>query len=424
MTFTRMENHDSTRRGRGSLGLMLAVLAVAAAPQAGADTFRIEIDFMVSDDFSHRPSATVVDAVVQMFACQGHTLIIDVSDALPHYNVLRRDPNDCGASLFNYSGSPDSFGRLRSGFADHTPGEGWHYCIFGHQYEDTDCVPTGSSGLAERPGWNFVVTLGGWGDNGVGTDFEQAATLAHEFGHNLGLTHCGTGDCDVIGNYSPILPSTMSYRYQLTGLRTNLLCNDLAVDEALFKEIDYSHGRMCSMDENNLDEPSGTVMTEVDWNCDGSFDTGVMQDIGGDRQGWCDSTGTRSLVSDLNEWASISDPSSGAGGPDSQEVSCITWQEWQEIQNQMAARGGCSQPALTVEACLSGKNVYIGSATPPWSGRCDRPYFYVQQAHDLAPPGSVFFLQPLIYNDTSVYETVVLDKPGTYLSNIGTATIK
>jgi hypothetical protein len=402
---------------------MLAATLIAAAQQVHADTFRIEIDYMVNADHSHMPSADVVDAVVQMFACQGHTLIIDVSDALQHYNVLQRDPEDCEADLFTYSGSAASFGAIKENFADHSSGDGWHYCIFGHQYQDTNCMPSGSSGLGERPGWNFVVTLGGW-DNDVGTEFEQAATLAHEFGHNLGQTHCGTGDCTSIGDYPPILPSIMSYRYQLAGVRTNLVCNDLAVEEALFKEIDYSHGRMCSMNENDLDEPFGTGMTEVDWNCDGNFTTGVMQDIGGDRDGWCDSTGDRGWVNDKNEWASVSDPARGGGGRDSQEVSCITWREWQEVKREMAARGGCSQPVLTVEACQGGKNVYISSANPPGFGDCEGPFHSVQAAHDESPSGSVFFLRPLIYNDTSVYGTVALDTPGTYLSNIGVATIK
>ena len=153
-----------------------------------------------------------------------------MSDAIPHYDVLRRDPEDCGASLFSYSGSADSFGAIKAAYADHSAAEGWHYCIFAHNYEDDECNVTSSSGLGQMPGWNFIVTLGSF-SGGTGTEFDQAATLAHEFGHNLGLSHCGQPDCSGIGNYTPILPSIMSYRYQLAGVRTNLLCHGLTVEK-------------------------------------------------------------------------------------------------------------------------------------------------------------------------------------------------
>ncbi len=404
------------------IGLLLTLVVISTATTADADTFRIEIDYMVADGHSHEPNATVIGAVQQMFACQGHTLIIDVSDAITHHDVLRRDPEDCASSLFDYSGSADSFGAIKAAFADHSSDDGWHYCIFAHQYEDSECVTTSSSGLGQLPGWNFIVTLGAWSGQ-TGTAFDQAATLAHEFGHNLGLTHCGVGDCSGIGNYTPILPSTMSYRYQVAGVRTNLLCNALTVEEALYKEIDYSQGLLCAVDENNLDEQFGTVMTAVDWNCDGSFETGVAHDINGGSGGWCGSTGSRSWIDDTNQWAFISDPGDDSRDNKTEEVSCITWEEWQDVQQEMDARGGCPQPTLTVEPCITGRNVYVGPYYYPTSGGCDNPYYYLQQAHDLAPEHSVFFLKPGTYHDTSVYGTVVLDKAGVYMSNIGTATI-
>lgn len=427
MTFTTLQDDHRPlclSRGISVLATLVAVLAAGTAP---AETFRIEIDYMVGIDHSHEPSATVIAAVQQMFACHGHTLIIDVSDAIGHWDVLRRDPDDCAGSLFDYSGSPDSFGHIKSTFADHSPAEGWHYCIFAHNYQVYDpaseeCVVTSSSGLAEMPGWNFVVTLGSF-TGGTGTEFDQAATLAHEFGHNLGLSHCGPADCGGIGNYTPILPSTMSYRYQLAGVRSNLLCHALTVEQALYKEIDYSHGLLCAVNETDLDEPFGTVMTAVDWNCDGVLNTGVAHDINGGKSGWCSSTGSLSWIDDTDEWAKIADPEGVSGREVSREIGCITWDEWQEVQREIARLRGCSQPALTVEPCLSGRNVYIGPFTGPASGECDYPYFYLQQAHNLAPEHSVFFLKPGTYHDTAYYGTVVLDKAGTYLCNIGTARV-
>jgi len=409
---------------RHCIGLLLAVLFLGNALPVEATEFKIEIDYMVGTDHTHEPSAAVIATVVDMFACQGHVLTIDKSDAIPHHEFLRRDPDDCAGSLFSYDGSADSFGAIYDAYADHNWIEGWHYCIFAHAQEDEECEPSSSSGLGQRPGFFFIVTLGTWPDQ-TGSEFEQAATLAHEFGHNLGLTHCGVEEgCSGIGNYLPILPSTMSYRYQLVGVRTNLLAFGLTIDDALFKEIDYSHGRMCRLNENNLNEPFGTAMTAVDWNCDGSFDTGVAQDINGGRNGWCGSTSTRSWVRDANEWWRISNLSKSARAVDvKEEVSCITWQEAQEVQRELAMKG-VAPPTLITEPCLEGENVYVG----PWNDlstfSCDWPAPSVHEAHDNAPSNSRFFMLPGTFNETPSHGTIVLDKPGKWFCNVGTAVIE
>src|SRR5688572_10225889 len=115
---------------------------LAATGPIHAATFRIEIDYMQNANHSHRPSQLVVDAVVQMFACQGHTLIIDVDDAVPHYNVLQRNSTFCYNSLFDYGGTPDSFLAIKDAYFDHEHSDGWHYCIFSHNYKDDECNVT------------------------------------------------------------------------------------------------------------------------------------------------------------------------------------------------------------------------------------------------------------------------------------------
>jgi hypothetical protein len=404
------------------------VLALAAAAlsatcvslSASADTFRIEIDYMVGTH-SHKPSQLVLDTVIQMFACQGHTLIIDLDDALPHYNTLVRDPDNCDGSLFDYDGASNSFGALRDQYFDHADAGNWHYCIFAHNYQDDNCNLTSSSGLAERPGWNFIVSLGSFSSS-TGTPFDQAATLAHEFGHNLGLTHCGTMECgdssdpDWVGPYTPNLASIMSYRYQLAGVRANMLFNNLAPDEALFKNIDYSHGTMCGLNEDNLNEFFGTGMVPTDWNCNGTLQSGVAQDINGGNSGWCGSNGNRTTLSDYNEWNVIGDPSLASKPV---EVSCITAEEWQDVL-QTSLAGGFTQPDLAVEPCVGGRNVYIGAGILP-VGTCSLPFPSVATAHSVAPNGSVFFFKPGVYDESGV---VTLNKPGIYLCYIGTAEVK
>jgi len=410
---------------------LLGSLSLATASRAA--TFRIEIDYMVGTH-SHQPSAAVIAAVQQMFACQGHTLIVDVSNAVTHYNVLQRNPANCGQSLFSYSGLPNSFGAIKAANFNHVGASpAWHYCIFAHNYEDSSCNTTGSSGLAEGVD-DFVVTLGSF-SGGTGTTFDQAATLAHEFGHNLGLSHCGNmncptntdnGDPDWVGPYVPNMPSIMSYRYQLAGVQFNMLCNGLTFDEALFKNIDYSHGRMCALNENSLNEIAGTQMQSTDWDCDGTLEAAVAQDINGTNAGWCGSLGNRSTLNDYNEWANIDDGANLVGRSLEDrlrrpETPCITAEEWESVRNDLSQRGSCGQPALATESCISGENMYIGTFFLAEIGTCVLPYDSVIQAQAAAPNNSVYYIKPGTYDETN---NSLLNKPGKYFCNTGTAIIR
>ena len=95
-------------------------------------------------------------------------------------------------------------------------------------------IPSGISGGGDLPGGDFMVTMGFW-DNYVGTDFFQASTILHEFGHNGDRWHGGGPPAVVeVGqspnvkakvtfepNCKPNYLSAMSYMFQLHGLRDN-----------------------------------------------------------------------------------------------------------------------------------------------------------------------------------------------------------
>jgi hypothetical protein len=153
-----------------------------------------------------------------------------------------------------------------------------------------------TSGCAEILGNDFVVSLGSWGTqtfgsgksattHGVGTVDQQAGTLAHEFGHTLGLRHGGGDNINCKANY----PSVMNYNNQFFNPTTRIL--------------DYSRQPQIVLDKTNLDENQGigpgytgkvgfgpvpplsstktaTAGGAIDWNGNGvATDTGVNQDL-------------------------------------------------------------------------------------------------------------------------------------------------
>jgi len=122
----------------------------------------------------------------------------------------------------------------------------FHYCIFAHAFHDAD--GDNFTGLSEFvPGGDFIVAEGAGG--GSLDELEQAGTLMHEFGHNLGLWH-GGGDYT---NYKPNYLSVMNYSFQLTGLRK----------DGRDGYLDYSRDKLSALDEHSLDEASGVGPREL-----------------------------------------------------------------------------------------------------------------------------------------------------------------
>jgi hypothetical protein len=204
----------------------------------------------------------------------------------------------------------------------------FHYLLFGNSQLASGL--NGSSGLAELPGNDFIVTMGNWGfTTTAGSPLNQlinmqASTVMHELGHNLNLMHGGFENA----NYKPNYWSVMNYLYQLNGLDGNpagntayerwrnlkgngtpaycSLANSPCGAPAQFI-MDYSDGTSTALNEANLLESDnigrgnagGT--TFADWDMSGALTAASqVKDLNGDT--------VQSTLSDHNDWANLSLP--------------------------------------------------------------------------------------------------------------------
>ncbi|OGO37340.1 MAG: hypothetical protein A2W35_02600 [Chloroflexi bacterium RBG_16_57_11] len=116
----------------------------------------------------------------------------------------------------------------------------FHYVMFIH-----NLLGQGStSGCAEKPGNDVVISLGGWenvGGHNKGNTGQQSGTLMHELGHNLDLGHGGGDNINCKTNYL----SVMNYLFQFDSKYVS------------GRPLDYSHEALPSIDEGGLSEPPG-----------------------------------------------------------------------------------------------------------------------------------------------------------------------
>ena len=190
----------------------------------------------------------------------------------------------------------------------------FHYVIAGNYQEPpaSGANQNTSSGISRGIGASdLLISLGGF-NGGVGSQLQQAGTLMHEFGHNLGLKHGGNENT----NYKPNYFSIMNYLYQLRGL-------DLGATAGV---LDYAGGTfpvLGPLNEGSLNEsnalgvagfgtgsrcpsPSGTTSQYTvnangpfDWNCNGvSTDGTVSFDANS-------SGGVDGGLTSFNDWANI-----------------------------------------------------------------------------------------------------------------------
>jgi hypothetical protein len=251
---------------------------------------------------SHQPTQAIVDRVSAAFAAapnvnpDGSTGIAMIHDfgqggAFSGGNLLSGTNVTGGVNGANFQS------RKSTGFASNRNGY-FHYVILPHEYTDSP----GSSGQAELPGDDLIVSMGCFGS------LENTSnTIMHELGHNLLLRHGGFENC----NWKPNYNSVMNYRFQFPGIDTS--CNAVG-SSGESNTIDYSHGARIALNENNLNENQGTCgATAIDWNFSGGIQTGVSFDLNQTDEDPGPGTGvdnagcaaTLTTLTDSDDWASI-----------------------------------------------------------------------------------------------------------------------
>ena len=225
----------------------------------------VEIDYMSH----HIPPTTAIDLVTAKFDTPAFELYNpDTTYGVRlHYNIDDNVPHrDCIDVFDDIVPDPvlDSFDEYKQNFFGTASERAtnanfyqakmdvYHYALFIH----TRCGDEQSSGRAEVPGNDFVVSLGhsSWGNpdpvsgHATGSDTYKAATFMHELGHNLGLKHAGTTD---LPNCKPNYLSVMNYAFQFPTFLTGADW-----------PMDYSHNVLSSLNESKLYESSGIGLAQ------------------------------------------------------------------------------------------------------------------------------------------------------------------
>ncbi len=285
--------------GNGSFGAAGSAERAAECAHPRHRNIFVEIDYMQF----HRPDPVAMNNVVQAFlnapilnpdGTTGVRLHLQIDEQLPHTDRIALVPCTPAPA----AGDAD-FDTLKAAFFGRATERGnprtlnakanaFNYTVFAHNQSGTG---NRSSGCAEVPGNDSLITLGSFGGSvsghtgGVGTTAQQAGTAMHEWGHNRGLRHGGGDNVNCKPNYA----SVMNYNRQLGSPLSNV-------------PVDYSRQQLLTLNEATLTEAAGvggfggqiafgppvgippraTVVSgagAVNWNRDGDSTDVVSQDI-------------------------------------------------------------------------------------------------------------------------------------------------
>ncbi len=201
-------------------------------------------------------------------------------------------------ALLEINGDVDGefLGYKAAHFAQNRAGY-FHYLISCDKYA-IGGVQTGSTGLAEILGNDFVASVGQYRESPNFRDWWLENTILHELGHNLGLRHGGNVN---LPNWKPNYNSVMNYRFQLAGVDAD--CDGVG-DIAMA----YSQGLRPQLDENAVIDADGVCGpgSPIDWNSDGrTNDPPYRWDLNIDINSGA-GDGLFQVLTDHDDWAAAS----------------------------------------------------------------------------------------------------------------------
>lgn len=288
-----------------------------------ADVF-VEIDYMQDRE----PQKAAIEDVEDAYAAHNIDLHVLVDNEIPFtkYLAFGFDCSGCGSEVSTFDTIKDVYfgtdgDRAASNWAARREARQFvfHYALSGNELAG---AKPGTSGVAELPGNDFVVSLGHRKYRPLTGLFvqeeqlpkvrDEAGTLMHELGHNLALRHGGGDSVHCKPNYL----SVMNYTRQMTG-------------SWMTAQLDYSDAVLPTLDETDLDEslgvqgPSGAQVLHgpgthrignstgsIDWNgSGGSPQSGVSADVNyiSDMNGCKGQNPGQDLVG-FDDWESLSLP--------------------------------------------------------------------------------------------------------------------
>jgi len=306
-------------------------------PTTGMKDVYVEVDYMNG----HRPSQTAIDNVVAAFSNAGiarlHVLVDD--DVILHrHGITTPIAGGAGSTEFDTikkafygTDTERALGYENTSTYNHkltSKKQAFHYALFIHQRSDA----LDSSGTAEQPGNDFIISLGHPGFLGaVGSGDHQEGTFMHELGHNLKLDHGGTDAINCKPNYLSVMSFSrqfaesytvnrdLDYSRQAMGPRTPGVTPDttFTLTESSLDGLDNPGTTDPASGIDNYVTPeqivygvstgsifrTANVNSDVDWDGDNTIENAEPSNINvlSDRPGCTTSLATESLVG-VKDW--------------------------------------------------------------------------------------------------------------------------